>query len=255
MSASAREWDAATYDRVSDPMVELALGVLERLPLGGHEAVLDAGCGSGRVTRLLVERLPRGRVVAVDASEAMVELARAELGPDVEVVRADLVDLELHEPVDAIVSTAVFHWIPDHERLFARLAAALKPGGRLEAQCGGAGNIARFHATALDPVTVRPEWADAFRGWTGPWNFAGPEETTRRLHAAGFEDVRAWLEPRTVRPGDPAGFLRSTVIRQHLERLPAARRDAFAEAVAARAGEPLALDYVRLNVSARKAAA
>ncbi len=122
--------------------------VIERLALRGDETVLDAGCGSGRVTKLLLERLPEGRVIAVDAAPSMVEEARAALGPGVEVIQSDLTELELDERVDAVFSNAVFHWVPDHDALFARLRAALRPGGRLVAQCGGAGNVERFHEVA-----------------------------------------------------------------------------------------------------------
>ena len=76
--------------------------------------MLDAGCGTGKVTRVLLERLPRGRVIAVDASPSMVEQARAALPGAVDVRQADLTALDLGEPVDAVLSTATFHWIPDH---------------------------------------------------------------------------------------------------------------------------------------------
>ena len=81
MSATpSRDWDAASYDRVSDPQLGWALEQLERLPLAGDEVVLDAGCGSGRVTALLADRVPRGKVYAVDVAPSMVEHARAALG-------------------------------------------------------------------------------------------------------------------------------------------------------------------------------
>ena len=76
---SARDWDARSYDRVSTPQVEMARAVLERLPLRGDETVLDAGCGSGRVTAMLLERVPDGHVVAVDSAPSMVEHARTAL--------------------------------------------------------------------------------------------------------------------------------------------------------------------------------
>src|SRR5687767_10825160 len=137
-----RDWNAAAYERLSAPLEAMGRDVLDRLVLRGDETVLDAGCGTGRVTAVLAERLPRGRVIAVDGSAAMVREARARLPADrVEVREADLLELELDSPVDAIVSTATFHWIGDHDRLFARLHAALAPGGRLVAQCGGAGNV------------------------------------------------------------------------------------------------------------------
>src|SRR3954468_5786904 len=150
MSERPRDWNAASYQRVSAPLEAMGREVLDRLELRGDERVLDAGCGTGRGTPGLVERLPRGHVVAVDGSPSMVEQARerlgpggegfaagplepgrdeafhaGRLGPGVEVFAADLLELELDEPFDAILSTATFHWIGDHDRLFDRLFAAL----------------------------------------------------------------------------------------------------------------------------------
>ena len=118
-----RAWDGRSYDRISGPMEALGREVLARLELAGDETVLDAGCGSGRVTQALIERLPRGRVIAVDASSSMANAARERLGgmrppAAVDIRVLDLLDLELEEPVDAVFSTATFHWIADHERLF-----------------------------------------------------------------------------------------------------------------------------------------
>src|SRR3954467_14657112 len=109
-------WDAKSYDVLSDPQFEMARPVLERLRLNGDETVLDAGCGSGRVTEMLLERLPRGHVVAVDASPSMVEHARKRLGERATVFQSALAELLLDEPVDAVFSNAVFHWVPDHEK-------------------------------------------------------------------------------------------------------------------------------------------
>jgi len=241
-----RDWDAATYDRVSAPQVEWAEKVLERLPLRGDETVLDAGCGSGRVTRMLLDRLPRGHVVAVDSAPSMVEHARAALDPKRStVLRADLTELSLDEPVDAVFSNAVFHWIADHDALFARLHAALRPGGRLVAQCGGRGNVERFHDAAKAVASAEP-FASFLAGWEGPWNFAGAEETAERLERAGFIRVEAWLEPYPVTPPDPAGYLRTVCLGYHLEQLPEELRQPFVDAVRERCGRKL--DYVRLNL-------
>ena len=247
-----RDWDAGTYQRVSDPQFEWAQEVLERLPLDGEETVLDAGCGSGRVTQLLLDRLPNGRVFAVDGSESMVEAARERLDPDRTTAWvSDLVALEVPEPVDAILSTAVFHWIPDHPRLFGRLHAALKPGGRLVVQCGGAGNIDGFHGH-LGGVADDPRWKPYFDDMPTPWNFATPAQTAKRLEAAGFTDVHTWLEDKPITPPEPREFLRVVCLGHHLERLPEALRDEFVDEVAERAGSPLVLDYVRLNIDARR---
>ena len=119
------DWDASSYDSLADPQEEWAREVLERLELRGNESVLDAGSGSGRVTRLLIDRLPQGKVVAVDASPSMVDMVRRVLRPQDEALLANLTELELSEPVDAIFSNATFHWVLDHDRLFQRLHACL----------------------------------------------------------------------------------------------------------------------------------
>ena len=251
---SAREWDAATYDRVSGPQVQWARAVLDRLALTGDETVLDAGCGSGRVTRMLLERLPRGRVIAVDASSSMVGQAREKLGERADVRQVELTALDLAAEVDAVFSNAVFHWVGDHDSLFARLHAALRPGGRLVAQCGGAGNVERFHAAAAEVGAQQP-FARYLGGWDGPWNFAGPEETRERLSAAGFEGIEVGLEPSAVVPEFTLEYLRTVCLGHHVERLPEGLRDGYVGAVADRCGQPVELDYVRLNILARRPSA
>jgi trans-aconitate 2-methyltransferase len=247
----SRDWDAATYHRVSGPQVEFARALLDRLELRGDETVLDAGCGSGRVTAMLLERLPHGHVVAVDQAPSMVEHAREALPRDrATVLRAELTQLRLDQSVDAVFSNAVFHWIADHDRLFERLYAALRPGGRLVAQCGGEGNVKRFHRAARQAAAEDP-FAAHLAGWKGPWNFAGPEETAKRLDRAGFEDVATWLEPYPVVPDDPGDYLRTVCLGYHLEQLPDELRERYVEAVLERA-EP-ELDYVRLNITATRA--
>jgi trans-aconitate 2-methyltransferase len=253
MATGTRDWDAETYARVARPQLEWAGAVIDRLELRGDETVLDAGCGSGGVTELLLERLPEGRVIAVDGSASMVEQARARLDPErSRVFQADLVELELDEEVDAVFSNAVFHWIRDHARLFERLAAALRPGGRLEAQCGGEGNVARFYA-AVQAVATRPPYAEFLDGFH-PHRFAAPGETEELLRAAGFEDASCGLEVRPVHPPEPREFIRSVCIGAHSELLPEELRVPFLDDVMATLGPDPELDYVRLNISARKRA-
>jgi trans-aconitate 2-methyltransferase len=245
-----RDWDAGSYDRVSDPQFGWALEQLERVDLGGDEVVLDAGCGSGRVTALLADRVPRGRVYAVDVAPSMAAHAAAALGDKATVLCQDLVELELPEPVDLAFSNATFHWVPDHDALFAALHRALRPGGRLVAQCGGRGNIDRFRRT-VDEVAAEEPFAQFFTDWRGPWNYAGAEETAERLRAAGFEDVQTWSEERPTPLGDPGPFVRTVCLVRHLDRLPPERHEEFVEAVLARCQRPFVLDYVRLNMTAR----
>lgn len=250
MGEGTREWDAATYDRVSAPQLEWARAVLERLPLSGEETVLDAGCGSGRVSELLLERLPRGRLIAVDGSAQMVLLARERLGERASVIHADLLELELEEPLDAVFSTAVFHWIHDHRGLFARLASLLSPGGRLEAQCGGEGNVERFYAATRE-VAGRPAFRPYLEGFD-PTHFAKPDETAALLEEAGFEAVECWLERWPVHPPEPAEFIEAVCLAPQLERLPPELREEFLATVLDRMGPDPELDSVRLNISARR---
>jgi trans-aconitate 2-methyltransferase len=251
ISTGPREWDAETYDAVSDPQFEWGIEVLERLQLNGDETVLDAGCGSGRVSAELANRLPRGRLIAVDGSEAMIAKARERLGDDVTYLVADLAELQVEEPVDLVFSTATFHWIVDHDRLFRRLHATLRPGGRLVAQCGGQGNVAEY-AQAIARVAAQPRFGRHFEGMAAMWNFAAPEETERRLLDAGFEEVSCWLQPKPVRPAQPLEFITTVTLGPHLAQLPEHLHRPFAEAVLAEAGDPLALDYVRLNIEAHR---
>jgi len=245
-----RDWDAATYDRVADPQTRWGGAVLERLPLRGDEAVLDAGCGTGRVTELLVERVPRGHVIALDASPGMVDEARRRLaryGDRVDFVVADLGGpFELPGGLaDAILSTATFHWVADHDALFRNLAAVLRPGGRLVAQCGGSGNIA----------SVRAILASIGDGWTGEAHYETPEATAERLAAAGFTDIETWLQPEPTRFETGAAletFLRTVILGGHVARLAETDRDAFVHEVASRLPEPV-VDYVRLNIVATRA--
>jgi trans-aconitate 2-methyltransferase len=243
-----RQWDGQSYDRISAPMEALGREVLGRLQLRGDETVLDAGCGSGRITQALIERLPRGRVIAVDASQSMVQAAHERL-PDADVRLADLLELELAEPLDAILSTATFHWIADHERLFSRLHEALRPGGQLVAQCGGEGNIDVLRGHAKE-VLARGPYAEHFVGWQPPWNYAGPRETERRLLAAGFCGARCWLEPAPKQPEHAREFLATIVLGPHVQQLPEQLREPFMDDVLAVLGEPVVVDYVRLNIDA-----
>jgi trans-aconitate 2-methyltransferase len=244
------DWDGARYDQLADPQARWGSTVLEWLELTGTETVLDAGCGSGRVTQELLSRLPGGRVVALDASASMLEQAEARLSGDQQVrfVLADLLELGPgtlgpDSPVDAVFSTATFHWVTDHDRLFRNLASVLRPGGQLVAQCGARGNIERLLRAVRSLGVER----------AGTWVYATPEETTARLRRAGFTDMRVWThpEPTPFPAGAPlADFLETVCLREYLSTLPPAERRPFAQRVAAAMPEPV-IDYVRLNIVAR----
>lgn len=256
----ADEWDAGTYQRVSEPQFEWGRRVVERIPVEGDERVLDAGCGTGRVTRVIAAHVPRGTVEAVDGSAQMVAEARrrlADLAPRVRVRQVDLLELEVETPADLIVSTATFHWILDHDLLFARLFAALAPGGRLVAQCGGAGNIARTLRVA-DEVAAGAPFAPHLDTLDAAHMFADHVTTVTRLRGAGFDDATAWLEEAPAYfpdAGAGAEFLAAVVLRRHVAALGPERGAAYCREVAERLLEPdgrMVIDYVRLNMQARR---
>jgi trans-aconitate 2-methyltransferase len=247
--SEVREWNGASYDRISGPMEALGLGVLERLDLRGDEVVLEAGCGSGRITEALIGRVPHGHVIALDMSNSMVAAARQRLGEGADVRQADLLELELTDPVDAILSTATFHWISDHDRLFAVLRRALRSGGHLVAQCGGEGNIdvLRGH---VNEIMARAPYVEHFGDWQAPWNYASPKLSTERLRRAGFSEVNCWLAPAPAQPEHPREFLSTIVLGPHVQHLPERLREPFMDDVLAVLGEPVIVDYVRLNIDA-----
>lgn len=244
------EWDASMYDALPLPHLGWGRGVLDRLPLRGDETVLDLGCGTGRDTELLLDRLPSGHVIAVDGSRQMLARLEERLAgrlDRVDVLHADIREpLTLPTPVDAIASVATIHWIHDHDRLFTSLASVLRPGGRLVVEGGGRGNIAAV-SRALGVLGVDLGGSK--------WNFREVEETVVSLKAVGFDDVEVELRPDPIRLDAGAqfeAFLATVVLGPDLRELPAAERAPFVRAVAALIPDST-IDYVRLQISARRA--
>jgi trans-aconitate 2-methyltransferase len=242
------DWRGDAYDRISAPHAAMGAPVIDRLELAGGERVLDAGCGSGRLTEQLLERLPFGWAVALDASASMLAQAArrlAHFGPRVSFVQADLAHppLPIGGQVDAVMSTAAFHWILDHDGLFEGLAGALRPGGQLSFQCGGRGNAAALIEAA------RAEGYET----AGSFHMADPDETRTRLATSGFTAIEAWLEPQTIdfeTRADMIDYIVTPYLRPATG-LPEERLADLAAAIADRLGR-LAIDYVRLNVTARR---
>ncbi|HKW66021.1 MAG TPA: class I SAM-dependent methyltransferase [Terriglobales bacterium] len=261
--AGSREWNSEVYQRVSRPQFGWGKKVLDRVHLRGDETVLDAGCGTGRLAGELLERLPRGRLLAVDLSDNMLRAARHELQPrfagQVQFVVADLQRLPFHQVAHGIFSAAVFHWIKDHQRLFLSLHDVLRPGGWLEAQCGGGPNLAKLLQRA-QALVAAPPLAQFFAGWRSPWEYASPETTAERMHHAGFIEINSGLESAPVQlPSDKEyrEYLANVIFHRHLERIrhPELRQRFLDELTrqAAHDEPPFVLDYWRLNMSGRKA--
>jgi trans-aconitate methyltransferase len=256
------EWDATAYHKVSGPQTSWGQKVLARLELRGDERAIDAGCGSGRLTGELVNRLPGGMLIAIDRSWPMLVTARANLrvavGDRVRFVQVALPALPFASWADLVFSTATFHWIADHRALFGSIFNALRPGGRLFAQCGGGANLDRAHGLAEQVMRDAPFRA-SFADWPRPWEFASAPTTAGRLRDAGFTAIDTSLEPAPTTfatEADYREFVTTVIYHPHLERLPSAElKQHFIDRVAALAADddpPFTLDYWRLNMSARK---
>lgn len=260
MNEQRRTWDPEAYRRLSAPQQQWGLALLSGLTLRGDETVVDAGCGTGALTRLLAEAVPRGRVIALDVSPSMLDAARrelADLAPRVEVRAADLASLNLEREADLIFSAATLHWVLEQDVLYHNLFRALVPGGALRAQCGGRGNLERI--LVRTEAVIRRRWPTTLTGWSYPAHFAGTDETANRLFAAGFEHIDVALVDAPTAFNDATvfrEFVGKVVLTPMLARLPihAAREEVLDEVVALAESDPhpLTLDYVRLNVSARR---
>lgn len=244
------EWDARAYDALPLPHTRWGSGTVHRLPLDGDETVVELGCGTGRDAERLLDRLPHGRVVAVDGSAQMLTELRRRLADRLDrvtVVQADLRQpWALDKPADAALSVATLHWLPDHDVVFQTVAAALRPGGRFVAEAGGSGSVEGFRAA------VRAAGGD---DGDQLWNFAGVEETTGRLQRAGFTGIEVELVADTavLAPGDQLeAYLATVMLGAQLRELPAEQHRTFVREVARRLPGPV-IDYVRLQINAIRA--
>jgi trans-aconitate 2-methyltransferase len=261
-AGKSREWDSTAYDRISAPQFSWGKKVLDRVSLRGDECLLDAGCGTGKLIPELLSGLTSGHVVGVDLSQNMLRTARESLEPRfpsrIAFVAADLQRLPFNAAFDGIFSTAAFHWVPDHDLLFRSLYGALRPGGWVIAQCGGAGNLDCLLARVAR-LAQAPKYAAHVGNYKHSWVFADPPTTAKRLQAAGFGNIETSLELAPTRFENEiqfAEFVSKVILHRFLEhfRDDSMRHEFVAEigAQAARDQPPYELDYVRLNLSGRK---
>jgi trans-aconitate methyltransferase len=245
------DWDARDYAAHSSAQLGWARELIDKLRLRGDEDLLDIGCGDGRATALMAERLPRGSVLGVDNSASMIALAEEQFPPppsastpapsalpsahsNLRFRRMDAARLELPRAFDVAFSNAALHWVRDHEAMLRGVRACLRPGGRLLFQMGGRGNAAEVRAV-VDELIARPRWRDSLRGFSSPYRFCGPDDYEAWLPPAGLRLVRAELVDKDMRHADPEalrGWLRTTWF-PYTDRLPVERRGDFLDELAA----------------------
>jgi trans-aconitate 2-methyltransferase len=254
-----REWNSTEYHRLSQPQVSWGKKVLAGLKLRGNETVLDAGCGTGRLTGDLLEALPHGQVIGVDLSQNMLQSAREYLrqfSSRMSFVAADLQALPFSRVFHGIVSTAAFHWVLDHDLLFTSLYRALRPGGWVHAQCGGGPNLSRLR-NRMNELARSVEFVPYLAGYAEPWLFQDADEMNSTLRRAGFIQIETSLEeaPTVIESRQQyVDFVRTVIVRTYLERLPKEwLRSLYMRRLADLAAEddpPFSLDYWRLNLKA-----
>lgn len=259
------DWDARRYHRLSGPQLAWGQAVLSRLDPVAGERILDLGCGTGRLTSLIAATAGIV-VVGLDRSAAMLSEARrgqtqtkTRGQTPVLYVQGDGAALPFVTAFDAVFSAATFHWIPDHDRLFASIHDALEDGGRLVAQCSGGPSLQRLYDRAR-ALMGHPRYVGFYKEWSDPWRFYGVAETKARLAAAGFIGIDVTLVPAPTTLADRAAyaeFVECVCLWHQLDRLPPGRlqRAPFVNDLAERAAHDdpaFTLDYWRLNISARK---
>jgi len=198
MSQTGMQWDAADYARNATAQYAWAQSLLEKLHLTGQEAILDVGCGDGRITAEIAAG-HNGRVVGVDYSLEMVQLAeqRHTLVPNLEFRQMDATALTYVGEFDLVFSNAVLQWIKDHPAVLAGVARALRPAGRAILSMGGKGNAAEL-LPVVDELIASRRWSGWFTGFVFPYAFYGIEEYEAWLPGTGLQATRLELVPKDM---------------------------------------------------------
>jgi trans-aconitate methyltransferase len=225
------EWDPADYAANSSPQLAWAREQIARLDLQGDERLLDVGCGDGRITAELAGLVPRGIVVGVDSSPAMIAFAqdrfRTREYPNLAFALMEATRLDFRQPFDLIFSNATLHWIKAHAAFLRAAARNLRPGGRLIVSCGGRGNAQDVFAAVRGRMRMK-RWRDYFRKLKAPYFFHRPEDYERWLSRCGFRPTRLGLFPKDTAftAGELAAWLRTTWL-PYTQRVPGSAREEF----------------------------
>lgn len=254
-------WDARTYDKVSaNVQLELGRKLLDRRVWAGNEIVMDAGAGSGNLTRVLAEKVPNGHVYAVDADSNMVRQAKTNLSEygNVEVIHSSMQEVRLPTAVDVIFSNAALHWVLDQEGIFSHFWQLLKPSGELLIEYGGHGNLEGI-IPSIFKMMDSDRFKEHFARWKQSWYFPKADETESRLRNSGFRNINVNISRQTMNYPDRdsfADFVRTVIMKPFFGYLPDdATRNGFLGALLSeieQRGGGWSLDYVRIGVSARK---
>jgi trans-aconitate 2-methyltransferase len=254
-------WDARTYDKVSSNVqLEWGRKLLEKRRWIGNEIVLDAGAGSGNLTKLLADKVQQGHVYAVDADSNMVQQAKSNLSScrNVQVIQSSMDIVSLPAKVDVIFSNSALHWILNQEGVFLHFGQLLKPNGELLIDYGGHGNLER-PLSVIFKIMQSEQFKQHFAKWKQSWYFPKSNDTERLLQKVGFKEIKVDLSSQIISFSERhsfATFVRTVIMKPFLGYLPDAnRKEQFIEAFLNQFeghGWPWSLEFMRLTISARK---
>jgi trans-aconitate methyltransferase len=254
-------WDALTYDNVSSNVqLEWGRKLLEQRKWIGNEIVMDAGAGSGNLTKILADKVPDGQIYAIDADPNTVEQAKSNLPAyrNVQVIHSSMEHVNLPTKVDVIFSNSALHWVLDLEDVFSHFWHLLKPNGELLIECGGHGNVEEA-VRVISKLMEFSQFKEYFVNWKQSWYFAKAHEIERLLEGARFRDIQINLSKRTTSFSDRdefAIFIKTVIMKPFLGYLPdSAKKEQFLDAFLKEielSGWKWSLDYVGLGIFARK---
>jgi trans-aconitate 2-methyltransferase len=178
-------WDGSAYDRVAALQRWVADRSLAELHLQGDERVLDVGCGDGRVTAEVADRVPYGSVLGIDPSPGMLAAAEARRHPGLSFAAGAVETMTYVDRFDVVLSFNALHWVADHDRALTAIARALVPGGRALLQLVCDGERPSIEDVALE-TTARAAWTPYFDGMTPPFHHPLPGELAAAAEAAGL---------------------------------------------------------------------
>jgi trans-aconitate 2-methyltransferase len=240
------EWQGKDYNRVASLQQAMAEEQLAHLKLKGSERILDVGCGDGKITAAIADRVPSGKVVGVDPSHDMIAFARDHFEtPDRENIGFEVADarsLRFRAEFDLAVSFNALHWVPEQAAALASIRAALAPGGQALLRMVPQGPRTSLE-DVIEEVRRTPRWAEFFADFRKPYIHFTLEEYRALAEAAGFRIVRINVDDKAwdfkTRDGFTA-WARATFVfwSQHV---PEGERDAFINDVLDRY-QPIAAD-------------
>ena len=254
-------WDARTYNKVSSNVqLEWGRKLLEKRRWIGNETVMDAGAGSGNLTKILAEKVPNGKVFAVDADPNMIHQAKSNLSDykNVQVIHSSMDKVYLPTEVDVIFSNAALHWILDQEALFSHFWQLLKPNGELLMEGGGGKNL-EMTIPVIFKIMRSDQFKEYFVNWKQSWYFPRREETERLLQNVRFKDIQVNLSKKSTPFSDResfAIFVKTVIMKPFLGYIPDSKKkdeflDAFLDELE-RSGQSWSLDFMLLSIFARR---